>query len=459
MLGLAGVLGTLYLWRGGEPLLFLFIVCCMVMLGGGLLQLSGPKKLQITRTFSPPHPAAGDTVAVEVKVRFSSRIPLPWMIIADYWRGGVHQELLFPGFRRSFTYTYELKEVPRGIHQLQGCRVRWGDLPGLFTGKVQLAGEESFKVLPRPVYVSGAIQGSSILSGGIRHSAKRNSGVEDADIRDYEPGDPLSRIHWKNSARKGTLQSRVPEREQGRMSCIVLANHPENFEIPYGAWKPRGQRGSVPSAFEQAVSVAMGLMLAAERSGAYVQLFSGGWPEGMARHEGVGKIPGRVQDLLTEIAADGTQSLSRLLEDASRNWLPGMTIAVITGQLEEESAKILARFLVQGVKVELYYAWDMPAPVHGGQISGHSQRGAGRLGASPDKHREWSGMTGTAAREQHFTDEINGWAPGAIQHPAGTVGGSLARLGARIYRLEDCFAAAGYRGADFHGYPEKPTVR
>lgn len=112
------------------------------------------------------------------------------------------------------------------------------------------------------------------------------------ESREYEPGDPLSRIHWKNSARLGNLQSKVPEREKARMSCIVLANDPKSYEIPANALTPRGSREEQPPVFEKAVSTAMGLMLFAEQSGAYVQLFSGGWPEGMARHEGLGKIPG-----------------------------------------------------------------------------------------------------------------------------------------------------------------------
>lgn len=390
---------------------------------GLLLQLFGPQKVRITRKITPVRPAAGDTLTVEVEFSFSSRVPLPWMIVADYWGGGWHQELLFPGFRRKFAYSYSLENVPRGIHRIYGCSVSWGDLPGLFTGSCPAEGTDSFKVLPKPLYIGRAVPDSSVMHGAAAdfHQGRGGSG-ETADIRNYMPGDPLSRIHWKNSARRGTLQSRVPERDQGRMSCIVLANSLENYTAPVSALAPRGQRSSAPPAFEQAVSAAMGLMLAAERSGTYVQLFSGGWPEGIARHEGLGKLPGRVQDMLTEIAPDGTRSLSRLLEDASKNWIPGMSVAVITGRLEEESAKTLARFLVQGVKVELYYVWDHPAPVPG----------------SSSLERRPSGLA---------------------EAGKGTVSGSLERLGARIYCLESKIPVYGYKGVELYEYPGKPTQR
>ncbi|MEK3688727.1 DUF58 domain-containing protein [Paenibacillus sp. FSL R10-2736] len=442
----AAVLG-LYLWRGGESLLLLLTAGIIVMSGGLLMHLCGPRRVAVLRTITPARPSAGDTVTVKVQISFVSKIPLPWIVVADYWSEGSHQELLFPGFRRSFTYSYELKSVPRGVHQLYGCGVTWGDLPGLFTGGCQPGGKESFKVLPKALYLAGSLPDNRVMPGDRMLPGRGKQGsAEAADIRDYAPGDPLSRIHWKNSARKGTLQSRVPEREAGQMTCIVLANSPEDYEVPYGALVSRGQRGTVMPAFERAVSAAMGLLLSAERSSSYLQLFSGGWPEGMARHEGLGQIPGRVQDLLTEISPSGSQSLSRLLEDASRGWIPGMTVSVITGRLEEESARTLARFLVQGIKVELYYVWDQPSP--GG-------------GPAEDPVRS---STGTKEAREGFPEPVESYpavkyspGSGGKQRTSGTIAGSLMRLGARIHCLNDVSPAQGYKGAEYYGYPGQPT--
>ncbi|MNI84737.1 hypothetical protein D3C73_1416660 [compost metagenome] len=120
--------------------------------------------------------------------------------------------------------------------------------------------------------------------------------------------------------------------------------------------------------------------------------------------------------MLTEITPDGGRSLSTLLEDASRGWIPGMTIVVITGRLEEETARTLARFLVQGVKVELYYVWDQPAP----------------------------GPTGGVVKSQ--------WSPAA------TIGASLTRLGACLYCLGDSSPSKGNKGVEVHGFQERSTL-
>ncbi|WP_167360684.1 DUF58 domain-containing protein [Paenibacillus typhae] len=416
MLAVTLVLGILYVWRGGASLLFLLVASGLLMGGGLLLQAFGPRRFEITRSITPSRPVAGDSLLVEVQVSFSTRLPVPWMILTDYWGGGWHRELLFPGFRRSFRYSYRLNEVPRGIHRLYGSRVSWGDPAGLFTGETRLEARESLKVLPKPLYIRAGLPESSRSAGEMLPKRGRSSG-ESADIRHYIPGDPLNRIHWKSSASKGTLQSRVPEKEEGRMSCIVLANCPGNYEIPFSALSPRSQREKGNPAFERAVSAAMGLMLSAERTGGYVQLFTGGWPEGMARYEGLGKIPSRVQDMLTEITPGGTRSLARLLEDASQHWIPGMTVAVITGRLEEEAARILARFLVQGVKVELYYVWDQPSP-------------------QPE-----------SAAAGDFRPQA-----------AGTIGGSLVRLGARLYCLDPSAAPEWKKEGETHAFPGKPTL-
>ncbi|MNR42902.1 hypothetical protein D3C85_1614690 [compost metagenome] len=123
-------------------------------------------------------------------------------------------------------------------------------------------------------------------------------------------------------------------------------------------------------------------------------------------------------DILTGISLDGTRNLSLLLDDASRGWIPGMTVAIITGRLEEESAKVIAKFLMQGVKVELYYAWDQSAPKPG-EAKVLENRQPGR----------------------------------------GTVGDSLARLGARMFCLDDALPAFRFREVEFHESSGKPTLR
>ena len=49
------------------------------------------------------------------------------------------------------------------------------------------------------------------------------------DMRSYRPGDPMSRINWKVSARNNELMVRVPDKQDTRRITLILepANVPE----------------------------------------------------------------------------------------------------------------------------------------------------------------------------------------------------------------------------------------
>lgn len=379
-LAVLGLIAGLYGALGGFALLFLLIFVSLVMIGGLLLQTMGPRRVELVHTLAPDRPKAGGSAEVTVKLTFRSRLPIPWIMIEERWSCGESHTLLFPGFRRSFEYTYRLEGLTRGLHQLNFCKVSWGDLAGWFSGSCFPAVRHTFKVLPSPLYFGRAVREDGGYGlAGVLHRGRTES-EDGGDIRHYVPGDPLNRVDWKSSARRGMMQTRVPDKEKARMLCIVLDHAASSYEPPAVSLPPRGSAARQTPGFELAVSAALGLLLAAQRSGSYAQLFTGGWPEGMAKYEGMGVIPPRVLDLLTEITPDGTRPLRCLLEDASRQWIPGMTAAVITGRLTRETALTLSKLLAHGVKVEVYYVWDEEASI---------SASLGRLGADMHCVEPW----------------------------------------------------------------------
>lgn len=61
MLLLMAVAGGLYMWRGGESLLLLLTAGGVVMSGGLLMQLCGPRRVSVQRTIVPARLSAGMT--------------------------------------------------------------------------------------------------------------------------------------------------------------------------------------------------------------------------------------------------------------------------------------------------------------------------------------------------------------------------------------------------------------
>lgn len=384
------VTGALYAELGGQGLRYLLYFGGLLLALGLLYSLLGPRSVEAVRSAGPAYPVAGGAVEIKVELRFRTPLPLFWLVYTDQWNGLRHRELLFPGFRRRLTFRYRLENVPRGSYRLHHSGIVWGDPAGLFTSGKELTGTAGFKVRPVPLRLEASSGWSIPAGGGPQFASPDRDGTETGDKRAYVPGDPANRIDWKSSARTGTLYSRVQNGERGRMICILLDNGAKSYTPPASKLGPRSGTGAPDQAFERAVSAAFGLLLDAERTGAYAQLFTGGWPEGGAKHEGLGIIPLSTIDLLTEIAPEGARRVPRLMEDAAHHWIPGMTAAVITGALDSDLAQAAARLLMQGVKVEVYYSWDQDAP----------------------------GMKGS-------------------------VGNSLTKLGARLYRLDNPLFAGG----------------
>jgi hypothetical protein len=73
-----------------------------------------------------------------------------------------------------------------------------------------------------------------------------------SSVRDYVPGDPMNRIHWKNSAKLGRLQSFMPHEGYGSRQGVVLDTSLQGY-AGLGALKPE-------DAFEDAVSAAAGFV-------------------------------------------------------------------------------------------------------------------------------------------------------------------------------------------------------
>ena len=53
-----------------------------------------------------------------------------------------------------------------------------------------------------------------------------------AGVRPYEPGDPLNRIHWRATARTGTLHSKITEPSTLTGATVLLDFHNGGYPAP-----------------------------------------------------------------------------------------------------------------------------------------------------------------------------------------------------------------------------------
>lgn len=197
-----------------------------------------------TRQKIPEQVEIGDEVSVAVDVAHVGTLPISWILIDDMLDKGalvskvpaievngqsIAVDQMAPGAVHQLRYKIKFKR--RGYYQIGPVVIETGDLLGL---------NRRFKVLTEPVYVTVLPQvavvgrydiasrrpiGEVVMTHRLFEDPTRISGV-----RKYQNGDSLSRVHWRATARTGTLQSKVFEPSTLAGATIAVDFHVDAFD-------------------------------------------------------------------------------------------------------------------------------------------------------------------------------------------------------------------------------------
>ncbi len=180
-----------------------------------------------------------------------------------------------PGWSRKIDYPVQA-EV-RGKYEIGPLRVRIGDPFGLielhrtFTKTASLVVIPATEPLPA-IQLLGAWTGT----GDNRPRPFSSGGAADVTVRDYRLGDDLRRVHWRSTARVGSLMVRREEQPWQSRCTLFIDN------------RARVHRGQGPhSSIERAVTTAASLAVHLTAQGFQVRLVSAtgeeiehGWHDG-----------------------------------------------------------------------------------------------------------------------------------------------------------------------------------
>jgi uncharacterized protein (DUF58 family) len=119
--------------------------------------------------------------------------------------------------------TWEATLPRRGRHRLEGLRVTTRFPFGIFLKAGQPTLREDVLVFPAlaPVMMHRLRQ---LSAGGGVAARRRGRGTDLHSLRDYRPGDDPRLVHWKSSAKTGTLTVREMEAETALDTRIVLGS-------------------------------------------------------------------------------------------------------------------------------------------------------------------------------------------------------------------------------------------
>ena len=168
------------------------------------------------------------------------------------------------------TYIARTWLIRRGGFRLGPTRLFSGDPFGLFRKEKVFPAENSLVVLPMIYELSSFIAPPGLLPGGqvIRRKALDIT-PHASGVREYVPGDPMKRIHWPTTARRGQLIVKEFEQDpQAEVWLFLDAQVTVHSEKPYQTPEVRsdrwmfGQRPEFklpPSTLEYAISITASL--------------------------------------------------------------------------------------------------------------------------------------------------------------------------------------------------------
>jgi uncharacterized protein (DUF58 family) len=247
----------------GNNLLYLVLSLMLAFLVlSGVLSEAALRGVRVRRRL--PREMFADTVgSVGLEIaNVQRRVPSFAIVVEDRVReAGLHERPAGRAFAlrvapgASEARSYRFTPARRGSLEFIGFQVFTRFPFGLFSKSLALEAPETALVYPEVEPVPALRELGSAGRPGDARAGGRGSGPLASGLRDWAPGDPLRRIHWRASLRRGGLLTREVEREENT-----------EVEVQLSTVRPPGD------AFERAVGWAASEVVAFLEAGSRVGL-------------------------------------------------------------------------------------------------------------------------------------------------------------------------------------------
>jgi uncharacterized protein (DUF58 family) len=258
------------------------------------------------------------------------------------------------GGRQKRSYTARTWLTRRGAFKLGPTTLTSGDPFGLFRMRRQFAAGEPLLVLPMIFEIGSFLSPPGLLPGG---QVIRRKSVDltphASGIREYVPGDPLKRIHWPTTLRRGQLMVKEFEQDpQAEVWLFLDANERDQAEQPHQVAMPKsdallfkvdallfGRRPEFqlpPSTLEYSVAIAASLaryFLSQRRA---VGLVAASRTYTMIPAERSQRQESKILETLAFVDARGTLSLAGLVAAQAQQLPQGSSAILITPTVSSE---------------------------------------------------------------------------------------------------------------------------
>ncbi|MCB9133546.1 MAG: DUF58 domain-containing protein [Anaerolineales bacterium] len=322
--------------------------------------------LEYRRDFSERRAFVGETVELDLTVSNRKLLPVSWLRIDDRVPmalplegievlptnvptvGLVRMVYALRWYERVHR-RYRIQCDQRGFFPFGPADLEAGDLFGLFSRKRRLDKRQWFIVYPRVESLTDLGLPPKEPFGPVKAQRQLfDDPIRTVGVRDHHPEDDFRRIHWKATARRQALQSRVYEPSTAQNLVIIL-----NVATMAKHWQ-----GYIPERMERVVSVAASAAThAVEQRWPVGILTNGALPES---DQAVKVLPGRspgqlthIMEALAAVSPVATRQIEDLLREESPKLPWGSTLVVVTAIVTDPLKATLADLRARGRRIVL----------------------------------------------------------------------------------------------------------
>ena len=281
----------------------------------------------------------GDLLEERFSMHNGGLVPAPWVEIDDGSDLPGYSARSVRSVEGGQTIRWRTEGIcrQRGLFTLGPWQARTADPLGLFQVTFRHLETQSILVYPPIVHLPGLSLPRGAATGAGRTSRPTHEITANAaGIRDYAPGDPWARIHWRSTAHRDGLMAKTFDLEPSGDLWIVL-------DLDAAVQAGEGEESTEEYAVILAASLANRVLDANRAVG--LAAYGTFQPPGGADLEPMPIVvmpqKGRAQqwrilEALATVRAGGRWPLARVLGEMDRNLGRGVTLAVITPSCDPE---------------------------------------------------------------------------------------------------------------------------
>lgn len=323
------------MFQGGFVSWFLFYSVMTVLVFTILIAIYPFQVKRVERIVNKEVLQAGEELTVTVTIYKRALQPFFFVRVQDVIPsnlGGYNEagSLFFFSFQRRLIFSYTVYDVQRGSHTFEGLTLIFGDLFGLFERTSTLKCETTVTVYPRFRKLKSMPDGGNPqqLEGlRIRKSIEEDRSL--AGVRQYVPGDRLTSIDWKQSARSSHLMTKEFESYQG-----------EGIVVAFDSYCKQTTR----TKFEHSVELAASLMctFSEKHSSPLVAVRFHHWMTISVTERSIG------QGLLLLAKVRPQKETTKIVDAIYRDW-QGMHVYFVCSELNDQVVKACKTIVEQDV--------------------------------------------------------------------------------------------------------------